>query len=226
MKLVIFDCDGTLVDSQHVIVTAMNQAFTANGLAPLPRTEILSIVGLSLPMALTRLLPEMSTAAVHAVSESYRAAFFELRQDVTHHEPMYPGALAAITALGARDDIVLGVATGKSIRGLNAILNRLEIRHHFSTLQTADTHPSKPHPSMIFKAMAEVGAAPADTVMIGDTTFDIEMALAAEVRAIGVAWGYHPVVALERAGAHVIVQQFEDVASAIDASANPSGASP
>jgi phosphoglycolate phosphatase len=215
MKLIIFDCDGTLVDSQHLIVTAMGQAFAAAGLEPLPRSDVLAIVGLSLPVAVARLLPTAAPATVLAVAEAYRDAFHQLRQDPANHEPMFPGALETVTALSARDDVVLGVATGKSRRGVAAILERFGLTSRFITVQTADTHPSKPHPSMILKAMEETGASPADTVMIGDTTFDIEMARAAGVGAIGVGWGYHPVLALERAGAHVIVNKCEDLITAV-----------
>jgi phosphoglycolate phosphatase len=216
MKLIIFDCDGTLVDSQHLIVTAMGQAFAAAGLEPLPRSDVLAIVGLSLPIAVARLLPAAAPATVLAVAEAYRDAFHRLRQDPANHEPMFPGALETVAALGAREDVALGVATGKSRRGVAAILERFGLASRFITVQTADTHPSKPHPSMILKAMEETGASPADTVMIGDTTFDMEMARAAGVGAIGVGWGYHPVLALERAGAHVIVNRCEDLVAAVE----------
>jgi phosphoglycolate phosphatase len=215
MTLIIFDCDGTLVDSQHIIVTAMERAFAAHQLEPLERQRVLSIVGLSLPVAISQLLPEADPGLVLRVTEAYRDAFHDLRRDPAHNEPMFPGALEAIETLGGHADVVLGLATGKSRRGVDAILERFDLTSRFVTIQTADHHPSKPHPSMILKAIAEVGADPAETIMIGDTTFDIEMARAAEVGAIGVAWGYHPVVALERAGAHVIVERCSDIVTAI-----------
>ena len=217
MKLVIFDCDGTLVDSQHIIVAAMNQAFDGQGLTPPPREQILSIVGLSLPIAVARLMPGADAGLVAAVNEGYRDAFGGLRRDPNHNEPMFPGALDAIRELAARPDTVLGVATGKSQRGVAALFERFEITPHFVTIQTADTHPSKPHPSMILQAMAEAGTDPSRTVMIGDTTYDIEMARAANVGAIGVDWGYHTPVELEAAGAHVIISRYPDLIGAIDA---------
>lgn len=221
MKLVIFDCDGTIVDSQHMIVAAMDSAFSANALTPLPRARTLSIVGLSLHHAIARLLPEHDTGVVNRVAEAYKTAFFQLRQDPTQHEPPYPGAIEIITTLATRLDIVLGLATGKSRRGVDAIFERLGLHPHFVTIQTADGHPSKPHPSMIRAAIAETGATASETVMIGDTTFDIEMAKNAEVAGLGVSWGYHPVADLQLAGAHEIVDRYDQVIPAIDRLLSP-----
>ena len=216
MKLIIFDCDGTLVDSQHIIVEAMRQAFVTNDLVPLPRERVLSIVGLSLPHAIEALLPEAEKQTVLAVTEGYRDAFGALRRDPSHNEPLYEGILEVIEALSSKDDTVLGVATGKSIRGVDALFERLNLAHHFVTIQTADTHPSKPHPSMIETAMREAGAEAQNTVMIGDTSFDMQMAGHAGVGAIGVGWGYHPVVELERAGAHEIVDEGIALTAAVE----------
>jgi phosphoglycolate phosphatase len=216
MKLVIFDCDGTLVDSQHIIVAAMDQAFTANGLAPLSRAKTLSIVGLSLPYAIEQLLPGRDPKLVLAVNDAFKDAFHTLRHNPEHVEPPYPGCLACIQALSQRDDVVLGLATGKSRRGVDALFERLDLASHFITIQTADGHPSKPHPSMIRTAIAEAGVRSADTVMIGDTTYDIEMACNAEVAGIGVAWGYHDIVELKDAGAHAIVHEYADLIPVIN----------
>lgn len=217
MKLVIFDCDGTLVDSQHIIYEAMTRAFLAAGLAPLPRPAVLSIVGLSLPIAVARLLPTGSDPRlIEQVSDAYKAAFGELRRDPMHHEPMFPGAAETVAALSARGDVVLGVATGKSRRGVDALFERFGLHPHFVTIQTADNHPSKPHPSMVLEAMAEAGVEPDRTIMIGDTTFDIEMARAAGAGAIGVDWGYHARGLLEAAGAHHILATFPDLPGALD----------
>lgn len=224
MRLIIFDCDGTLVDSQHIIVAAMTRAFHANGLELPMRDKVLSIVGLSLPLAVARLLPDgMEQRVVARVADAYREAFGELRRDPCHQEPMFPGALEAIRELAGRPDVLLGVATGKSRRGVAGLFERFGIESHFVTIQTADTHPSKPHPSMILEAMAEVGGRAEETVMIGDTTYDIEMARAAGVGAIGVGWGYHPVVALEAAGAHVIVERCQELVGAVDGRFGASG---
>ncbi|HEX7782351.1 MAG TPA: HAD-IA family hydrolase [Sphingobium sp.] len=201
--LVIFDCDGTLVDSQHSICTAMARAFEAVKLPPPERLDILSVVGLSLPHAVAHLLPNTDAAFHDHVSEHYKAAFRAMRAGGTVSEPLYDGIAELIETLDA-GGWLLGVATGKSDRGLNLCLTHYGIIDRFVTLQTADRHPSKPHPSMIAQAMADVGALPETTVMIGDTSFDIEMAVNAGVRGIGVAWGYHPPQLLLDSGAAAV----------------------
>jgi len=217
MKLVIFDCDGTIVDSQHLIVAAMTAGFEAQGLVAPERARILSIVGLSLPLAVAELMPGAATDAVQRVSDGYKAAFGTLRRDPAHHEPMFEGLADTIGTLAARGDVLLGIATGKSRRGVDALLERTGLGDHFVTIQTADGNPSKPSPVMLHKALAEAGGiAPERAVMIGDTTFDIDMALAARVKALGVAWGYHPVAALESRGAHAIAYAGGDLVDHID----------
>lgn len=216
MKLVIFDCDGTLVDSQHGIVEAMARAFRGVGLEPLPRERVLSIVGLSLPLAIERLLPKADPDLIADVTNRYRQAFFQLRQDPGHAEPMYDGIYELVHHLSACADTLLGVATGKSVRGVTALFDRYDLHPHFVTIQTADSNPSKPHPAMIQTAIAEAGSDADKTLMIGDTTFDIDMANNAGVRSIGVAWGYHPRGHLERAGANVVVSDSRALHESID----------
>ena len=219
MNLVIFDCDGTLVDSQGMICAAMQQAYGAHGLSVPPREQLLAIVGLSLPDAFRRLAQCEKNGADHPVNslvEQYRIAFAALRQSEQHLEPLYPGARDAIDALTARCDIVLGIATGKSQRGVRAVLGRHGLSDRFVTIQTADDAPSKPHPGMVLAAMREAGVAAPDTVVVGDTVFDVEMARAAGARSIGVAWGYHPVPALVDAGADAIIADFSELAGALD----------
>jgi phosphoglycolate phosphatase len=201
--LVVFDCDGTLVDSQHSICTAMARAFEDVKLAPPERLAILSVVGLSLPAAMARLLPEAESDFHDHLTERYKQAFHALRRENAVSEPLYPGIGDLVRELDAAGWL-LGVATGKSDRGLNLCLTHHGIIDRFVTLQTADRHPSKPHPSMLLTAMAEAGAAPETTVMIGDTSFDIDMGLAAGARTIGVGWGYHLPDELVAAGAHAV----------------------
>ena len=202
-RLAVFDCDGTLVDSQHSICSAMTMAFEGEKLVAPDRTTILSVVGLSLPLAIARLLPEAEADFHDHLSESYKRAFQQMRRDNAVSEPLYPGIAELIRQLDA-DGWLLGVATGKSDRGLNLCLSHHGINAHFVTLQTADRHPSKPHPSMLLTAMADAGAVPETTVMIGDTSYDIDMARAAGARALGVGWGYHPLADLIAAGAHAV----------------------
>ena len=216
-KLAVFDCDGTLVDSQHSICTAMIRAFEGEKLLAPDRATILSVVGLSLPLAMARLLPEAEADYHDYLSESYKLAFQQLRRENAVSEPLYPGIAELIRQLDA-DGWLLGVATGKSDRGLQLCLTHHGIHAHFVTLQTADRHPSKPHPSMLLAAMAEAGAAPETTVMIGDTSFDIDMALTAGARALGVGWGYHTPQDLIAAGAHSVAMDSTELHGHIHAS--------
>lgn len=205
-KLALFDCDGTLVDSQANICRSVEEAFTLARLTPPPRAQIRRIVGLSLVEAMRMLLPQADDALHRSLTEDYKATFFRLRSSgAMAEEPLYDGIVEVLDSLAA-DGWALGVATGKSDRGLTHILAHHRITTRFVTLQTADRHPSKPHPSMIETAMAESGAKPATTVMIGDTSYDMLMARAAGARALGVAWGYHPTSELTAAGAHAIAE--------------------
>jgi phosphoglycolate phosphatase len=203
---VIFDCDGTLVDSQHMIVAAMMSAFAGFDLPLPPRDQVLSVVGLSLEGAVARLLPQEVRHRAGALAEAYKAAFGDLRRRGAGREPLYPGIAETLDLLDARGDVLLAIATGKSRRGVRAILEREGLMHHFSSIQTADDHPSKPHPAMIHEALSETGIEAARAVMVGDTTFDIEMAISAGVLPVGVGWGYHPVESLIEAGARDIVR--------------------
>lgn len=213
-RLVIFDCDGTLVDSQHVIVEAMDTAFRAHALPAPAAVATQRTVGLPLAEAIALLLPDGAADRLNAVVETYKEVSFALRQHPDHEEPLFPGVVESLeTLLGHR--FLLGIATGKSRRGLEATLERHGLRDHFVTLKTADDGPGKPNPHILIDAMAETGAAPGSTIMIGDTTFDIAMAVQARARSIGVAWGYHAPEELIATGASHIAQQFEDLPTAI-----------
>lgn len=214
-RVVIFDCDGTLVDGQAAICDTMDEAFAAAKLPAPDRNEVRRMVGLSLPQALRLLAPDADEDQ-HAVAlEAYKTGYRERRVSGILEEPLYDGMVALIERL-ADAGWLLGVATGKSDRGLHACLDTHGIKHRFITLQTADRHPSKPHPAMLEEALAEAGAKAADAVMIGDTTFDIEMARAAGVRAIGVAWGYHEPGELIAAGAVGVAQTMEELEELIN----------
>ncbi|WP_415922739.1 HAD-IA family hydrolase [Tateyamaria sp. SN6-1] len=212
MRLVVFDVDGTLVDSQADIVASMALAFDAVGLSAPSRTDILGIVGLSLPQAMAVLAPD----ADHAIMvEAYKDGYASLRrQNGAASSPLYPGARAALDALAARDDLVLGLATGKSKRGLDGLIEVHGLQGMFVTRQVADFHPSKPHPAMLQAAMDDAGVEPGHAVMVGDTSFDMDMAVAAGVFPIGVSWGYHTVARLS--AARVVIDDFNALHGALD----------
>jgi phosphoglycolate phosphatase len=208
-QLVVFDVDGTIVDSQAIIVEAQARAFAACGLPAPTRERSLSIVGLSLQEAFTVLVGP--AGPVEALAEEYKAAFGALRQDPAWAEPLFPGLEAMIAALAGRNDVVLGIATGKSRRGVSYLVERHGWAGVFATVQTADDAPSKPDPAMLLQAMAQTGIASSRTTMIGDTTFDMAMSCAAGVRPIGVTWGYHPVSALREAGADTVISRIGEL---------------
>ena len=202
-RLAIFDCDGTLVDGQAAVCEAMEAAFLVAGLPAPDRQQVRRIVGLSLPQAIRLLAPDQPEAQRGRIDAAYRQAFRAARESGALAEPLYAGIAELIAAL-ADAGWTLAVATGKSRRGLDHCLAQHGLTARFASLQTADDHPSKPHPAMIDAALAETGMDRADAVMIGDTVVDIDMAAAAGVRAIGVAWGYHTVQELRDAGAAAV----------------------
>ena len=209
-RLIVFDCDGTLVDSQHLIIDAMNATFETHGL-PTPSAEaVRHVVGLSLGEAIGQLVPGVGQVELAMLVDGYKQTFQAMRRQPLFHEPLFEGAREALRELERRGHL-LAVATGKSDRGLASVLQHHALERLFVSLQTADRHPSKPHPSMLEAAMHETGSAPHQTIMVGDTSYDMQMARAARVRAIGVGWGYHAVAALELAGAEVIIDRFEQL---------------
>ena len=214
--LVLFDCDGTLVDSQHMIVAAMTSAHALNGIALPSRERLLSVVGLSLNEAFLSLSGGAAGYPVAAMAEAYRDAYLALRERAPM-EPLFPDAREVIAALRARPEVTLGIVTGKARRGVDRLLAAHDMEGWFATIQTADDAPSKPHPAMVQQALRAVGALPEETVVVGDTTYDVLMALQAGASALGVTWGYHKAEDLRLAGAHRLVDAFSAVPGALAA---------
>lgn len=215
-RLVVFDVDGTLVDSQAHILGAMHLAFASEGLETPPHAEILGVVGLSLDTLMPHLAPDVDSATRARLVQGYKDSFMTMRADQgsSLSSPLYPGALDVLEALHARADVVLGVATGKSRRGLDKLIEGHGLQGMFATQQVADTHPSKPHPSMLTQALSETRLSAQNAVMIGDTSFDMEMAQAAGIPGIGVSWGYH---SRERLGAaRHMIDSFDALAPLLD----------
>lgn len=209
-RLAIFDCDGTLVDSGATIFAAVRESFAAHDLPVPPVETCRRVIGLSLPQAIAALLPHPDAADPHVVAETYKASFQAARLAGQVEEPLFPGIASLLDALDA-DGWLLAVATGKSDRGLNLCLGCHGLVDRFVSLQTADRHPSKPHPSMVEQAMSDAGAVPETTVVIGDTAFDMEMARNAGATGIGAAWGYHEPAELLAAGAAIVAHSAEEV---------------
>lgn len=214
MRLAVFDCDGTLVDSGASICAAMDLAFVGERLAPPEHQSTRRVVGLSLVEAMAALLPGEDPALHARLADAYKAAFTTVRGHAGFEEPLYPGVVETLAELDAAGWL-LGVATGKSARGLVRCLAAHGLGERFVTLQTADHHPSKPHPAMLRAALAQAGATHA--VMVGDTVYDIEMARAADVPSVGVAWGYHAPVELTQAGATAVAETWPDLPALLEA---------
>ena len=209
-RLAIFDCDGTLVDSGANIHAALAESFAANGL-PVPSPDrCRRIIGLSLVEAIADLTPELGASDHVRLAEDYKSAFMDMRVTGRVEEPLFDGILELLDALEA-DGWLLAVATGKSDRGLRHCLDTHGIHARFVSLQTADRHPSKPHPSMAEQAMADAGASPATTFVVGDTSFDMGMAVSAGMCGIGAGWGYHATAELLAAGASAVAERPLDV---------------
>ncbi|MGF1626663.1 MAG: HAD-IA family hydrolase [Alphaproteobacteria bacterium] len=200
LRLALFDCDGTLIDSQHTIIASMAAAFAAVGLVAPPDEKVRRVVGLKLDLAIAELAVGLETDAVETAVDAYLAAFHDFHGDPDHVEPLYDGMAAALDALQV-DGWLLGIATGKSQRGLLSALDRHGLRQRFATLQTADVAASKPSPDMVHRALAETRVVRDRVVVIGDTGYDIAMAANAGVASIGIGWGYHSLAELSAAGA-------------------------
>lgn len=211
VRLVVFDCDGTLVDSAHLIVAAMQTALARCGVPVAESEAIRRTIGLSLVEAVGALLPGAAAAERVAAVSHYRDAFRALVGRPDLRPPLFPGVRQMLEELAA-GGCLIGIATGKSRQGIQRTLAEHDLDHLFVTVRTGDDGPGKPHPGMLCAALADVGAEPSEALVIGDTTFDILMARQAGVAAIGVSWGYHPTAELRAAGALHIVHGRAEVA--------------
>lgn len=215
MRLVIWDVDGTLVDSRAVVLQAMQAAYAALDLPAPDDASIMGQVGRSLELIFPDLSPNLDPRDHSALAEAYRQAYFRQRmaQGSAATSPFFPGARAALDALAAQPMTLQAVATGKSRRGLHAMIEGHGLQGRFQSLQTADDHPSKPHPSMVLACLSETGIDATRAVMVGDTTYDMDMARAAGVATIAVPWGNHPA---EHLDADSVIADFADLPAVLD----------
>ncbi|NVP55828.1 HAD-IA family hydrolase [Mycoplana rhizolycopersici] len=211
MRLVLFDCDGTLVDSAKLIHEVMARTFADFGYERVELAATKSIIGLTLDIAIARLHGKSHVdEEVVAMTAHYKKIFMGVRAEAGFQEPLFPGIEPLIRRLERQDDMLLGAVTGKSRRGLDSIRLTHGFEKTFFVSRTADDCPSKPHPAMVAECCTEAGIDATRTVVIGDAIYDMQMAKAAGAQAVGVAWGYASVPELVEAGAdHILAEPAE-----------------
>ena len=217
MDLIIFDLDGTLINSEAILLGTQYETFRRCGRVHPGREAGLGIVGLTLDIAMARLAgldrPD------DRLTQTYREVFAAMRAraetDPSLDDRLFPGVAETLAGLKRHTGLKLGIATGKSRKGAEFIVARHGWQGLFDTVQSADDAPSKPHPGMIRRALAETGAAPERTAMVGDSSFDIEMAVAAGVVPVAVSWGFQPVESLVTLGARHVLRAFPELPTAL-----------
>ncbi len=215
LRLAVFDVDGTLIDSEHNIVAAMTEAWARMRLGVPDPAAVRRIIGLSLVEACAALLPWATHETHRAVAEHYKDAFRATHLLPDAMAPLFPGVIEVLDALEA-EGWLLGLATGKSRRGVDRMLGHYGLEGRFVTIQTADDNPGKPDPGMLLRAAAETGVDMAAMAMMGDTTYDMRMARAARAVGVGVSWGYHSVRELEESGARAVIDRFDGLGGLLD----------
>ncbi|MGI9305123.1 MAG: HAD-IA family hydrolase [Gammaproteobacteria bacterium] len=219
-ELLVFDWDGTLMDSQARIVNCLRGAIEDVGAAPRSDAALRDTIGLGLGEGVQLLYPGADDTFTRALSAAYRRHFLEVDQTPS---PLFAGARAVVAQLKA-DGYWLAIATGKSHAGLQRNLRETGLDEYFHTSRCADQAPSKPHPQMLEDLTGELGVAPQRTLMIGDTAYDMEMARNASTCALAVSYGAH---ALNRLLEHAPLGHVNDISEVpawilgLDSKANP-----
>ncbi|MCQ0987320.1 HAD-IA family hydrolase [Jiella marina] len=212
MKAILFDCDGTIADSAGLISAIMERTFRCHDLEPPPPEATRAIIGLSLDKAISALRPSLDAAMVAHLVEGYRIEYRAERARPDFAEHLFAGMGELVRNLAAQPDIFVGMVTGKSRRGVAALTAHHGLTEAFHVVRTADDCPSKPHPAMVLECCDELGLEPSAALVVGDTTFDMEMARSAGAGAVGVAWGSHSRAHLFNAGAAVVSGSVEELA--------------
>ncbi len=206
-ELIIFDWDGTLMDSQGHIVDCLGQALRAVGQPPGSPAERASVIGLGLFEALAALLPDADKATIDAACDAYREAFLSPAPSPSRLFDHVETTLAGLRDAGH----YLAIATGKSRRGLEKVLQDTGLGDLFAVTRCADETASKPQPQMIEEILTDMDTEPDQAIMVGDTEFDLQMAANAGIASLGVSYGVHPVERLQRADPLAIVDSVREI---------------
>ncbi|MBA2721424.1 MAG: HAD-IA family hydrolase [Methylibium sp.] len=190
--LIVFDWDGTLFDSTALIVKCIQSAATDLGTEVPNDTQAAYVIGMGLAEALEHAVPNLARERYAELGLRYRHHYFARQHELT----LFDGTLAMLNALKERGH-VLGVATGKSRRGLDEVLHTVQLRGLFEATRTADETAGKPHPRMLLELMDELRVAPGRTLMVGDTTHDLQLAANAGTASLAVSFGAHEPEAFE-----------------------------
>lgn len=204
--LYIFDFDGTLADSVDGIVAAMQAAISDVSLQQRSHTQVSNIIGLGLAEALQTLFPGIDDRKAEQAAERYSHHFINDHSGLV----LFDGVESVLQSL-KESGHSLAIATGKSRRGLNRVFGSSSLQQYFSYSRCADETMSKPHPLMLNELLAETGIDACEALMVGDTTYDIEMAANAGIRSIGVSYGVHSPQQLTDAGAERVIDRFDEL---------------
>lgn len=215
MKLILFDVDGTLIDSQAIIHETMRLTFERFDYTAPDIETTRTIIGLTLDRAIAHLLGRDIDGEISEMVREYKSIYMQIAPREDMQSVAFSGIPNLIEELASRPEYLLGVVTGKSRSGVQKLFSTNGFGSHFVISRCADDCPSKPHPAMVLECCKELGVLPKDTLVIGDTSFDMEMAKNAGANSIGVNWGYHPKNKLELAGATRTVESSFELKNAI-----------
>ncbi|MBK8957476.1 MAG: HAD-IA family hydrolase [Proteobacteria bacterium] len=211
ITLIVFDWDGTLMDSEARIVTAMQQAFAGEGAPPPAASAVREIIGLDLGHAVARLAPRLPAARLGAIVDGYRNRYARLHAIPS---PLFDGAEASLAALRAAG-YLLAIATGKSRRGLDRALEESGVGDYFATSRCGEECAPKPDPAMLRDILWDLDTPAEQALMVGDTEFDLVMAHAAGAHAAAVTYGAHPRARLLEHRPALVVDAIHELADAV-----------
>ncbi|MEM7070702.1 MAG: HAD-IA family hydrolase [Pseudomonadota bacterium] len=213
--LIIFDFDGTLVNSLYAITDTLKKTFELEKLNPPNPQAIRQIIGLSIPQAILKLKPNCDAKLLDKLCAHYHRLIVQPNSQFLNDPPLYDGIKELLDYL-YKQGYCLAIATGMGRKKLDQELDRLAITLYFTITRCADDGPSKPDPQNLLDIIKFCNALPQNTMMIGDSSFDMEMAIRANIKALGVSWGYHNRQMLYQSGAISVVDQACDIVSFIE----------